>query len=238
MLTAASAGASAALSAIPDDTCTPLSERLADLSGDFLVILTAIYLEKYLLTTFGFVTFAFLIPIGCLLTIIGLLLSRRAELRRPLIRLAEKLALLGIALVLTVPASVFVSNKIESTYQDSINQTIEAAQITTEAAEDTSEEVEREEATNPLEFLQQRIEDLQKAAGDAVDTLGGAIEWVQAMIGSFIEAVAVMIVISCVIPILVLVFFLWIVKLILGVNIDMPMGALKPGALGRMMRKS
>ena len=238
LLTATSAGASAALSAIPDDTCTPLAERLADLSGDFLIILTAIYLEKYLLTTFGFVAFAFLIPIGCVLAIAALLIRNRPGLKRPLARLAEKLALLGIALVLTVPASVFVSNRIESTYQDSINSTIQAAEITTEAATDTNEEVQRNEATNPIEFFHQRIEDIQTAAGNAADTLTGAVEWVQGMISSFTEAVAVMIVISCVIPIIVLVFFLWIVKLILGVNVDAPMKTLRPGSLGRMIRKA
>ena len=111
-LTAVSAGASAALSAIPDDTCTPLAERMADLSGDFLIILTAIYLEKYLLTTFGFATFALLVPISCVLVIAALFMRSRPGLRRPFIRLAEKLALLGIALVLTVPASVFVADRI------------------------------------------------------------------------------------------------------------------------------
>ena len=236
-LTAASTGASAALSAIPDDTCTPLAERLADLSGDFLVILTAIYLEKYLLTTFGFATFAILIPASCILVIIALLIRRRPGLKRPLVRLAEKLALLGIALVLTVPASVLVSDKIEATYQESINNTIEAAQITAEAAEDTNEEAKRDEATNVLEFFGQRVDDLANAAGSAFNALGDALEWVQNMIGNFIEAVAVMIVISCIIPILVLVFFLWVVKLILGVNVEVPMGMMKPGAIGRLVRR-
>ena len=38
----------------------------------------------------------------------------------------------------------------------------------------------------------------------------------------FIEAIAVMLVTSCVIPILVLLFFVWLVKLVLGVNITLP----------------
>ena len=235
-LTAASAGTSAALSAIPDDTCTPLAERLADLSGDFLIILTAIYLEKYLLTTFGFATFALLIPASCILVIIALYIRRKPGLKQPLVRLAEKLALLGIALVLTVPASVLVTDKIESTYQESIDNTIQAAQITAEAAEDTSDEAKRDEATNPMEFFQQRIEDLSQVANSATNAIGDAITWAQNIIGNFLEAIAVMIVISCIIPILVLVFFLWIVKLILGVDISVPMSMMKPGALGRMAR--
>ena len=74
------------------------------------------------------------------------------------------------------------------------------------------------------------------AAGNAAETLGGAVSWVQNLISNFIEAIAVMIVVSCIIPILVLVFFLWIVKLILGVNVEAPMGMLRPGGLSRMVR--
>ena len=238
MLTATAAGASAALSAIPDDTCTPLAEKIADLSGDFVIILAAIYLEKYLLTTFGFATFAILIPASCILVICALFIRSRPGVRRPLVRLAEKLILLGIALVLTVPASVFISSRIEATYQDSIDNTIQAAEITAQAAEDTTEQMQREEATNPIEFFQQRIEDLSMATNNITETLKSAVEWMQTMISNFFEAFAVMIVLSCIIPIIVLIFLLWVVKLILGVNIDVPMSALRRGSIGRMIRKA
>ena len=42
------------------------------------------------------------------------------------------------------------------------------------------------------------------------------------ILNRFIETLAVMIVTSCVIPILVLLFFLWIVKLVTGVEISPP----------------
>ena len=49
-LTAASTAASAAITLLPGDAATPIAEKLADLSSGFLVVLCAIYLEKYLLT--------------------------------------------------------------------------------------------------------------------------------------------------------------------------------------------
>lgn len=61
-LTAASTAASAAITLLPGDTATPIAEKLADLSSGFLLVLCAIYLEKYLLTITGMVTFDFLIP--------------------------------------------------------------------------------------------------------------------------------------------------------------------------------
>ena len=146
--------------------------------------------------------------------------------------------LVVIALVLTVPASVFISSRIEATYQDSIDNTIQAAEITAQAAEDTTEQMQREEATNPIEFFQQRIEDLSMATNNITETLKSAVEWMQTMISNFFEAFAVMIVLSCIIPIIVLIFLLWVVKLILGVNIDVPMSALRRGSVGRMIRKA
>ena len=60
-LTAASTAASAAITLLPGDTATPIAEKLADLSGYFLIVLCAIFLEKYLLTITSCVSFTILI---------------------------------------------------------------------------------------------------------------------------------------------------------------------------------
>ena len=52
-LSAASAAASAAITLIPGDTATPIADKLADLSSHFLIVLCAIFGEKYLLTITG-----------------------------------------------------------------------------------------------------------------------------------------------------------------------------------------
>ena len=44
----------------------------------------------------------------------------------------------------------------------------------------------------------------------------------ESALNNFIEAIAVMIVTSCVIPIVVLLFFGWVIKLIFGVDIPLP----------------
>ena len=45
-LSGGAAAASATLSLLPGDLCTPISEQLADLASYFLLILSALYLEK------------------------------------------------------------------------------------------------------------------------------------------------------------------------------------------------
>lgn len=263
-LTAASTAASAALSATPDDTFTPIAERLADLSGDFLVVLVAIYLEKYLLTIAGLATFKVLVPISCVLVGIGLFLGQQAGMRRTVTRLAMKLTLLGLALVVTVPVSVLISGSIEATYRDSIDDVLARAQITQQAAEETAEALGGVDGVdvdgagvNPVEnaesaaaatgegdfgeavssFFQQRVDDIIAVASGIGEALDSAISWLEDLVNAFIESLAIMIILSCVIPVLVLAFFLWVVSLVLGLNVDAAMGMLKPRSLAGGMSR-
>ena len=45
---------------------------------------------------------------------------------------------------------------------------------------------------------------------------------VENVLNNFIEALAILLVTSCLIPLLVLIFFVWLVKMLLGLNIDIP----------------
>ena len=66
-LAATTTAASAAISVLPDDTGSAIANKLADFASYFVVILSVIYLEKFLLTTFGFLAFGILIPMACVL---------------------------------------------------------------------------------------------------------------------------------------------------------------------------
>lgn len=66
---------SALITLLPGDTATPIAEKMADVSGYLLVVLCAIYLEKYLVTITGYVAFTYLIPIACGLWIFNLILQ-------------------------------------------------------------------------------------------------------------------------------------------------------------------
>lgn len=229
-LSASSVSASAALTLLPDDIATPQAEELAELGKLFVVVLAAILLEKYLLTTFGFAATVILIPLACIFGIVMLFAWDNRGLRASLRSLIARLVLLAAVLVLTVPASVWLSSSIESIYQESVDSTIEAAQAAEKAAEETAEEVQENEATNALEFFQQQLGKLQSAAGDAVNTVGNTVAGVPQLVGNFIEAIVMMLVLSCGIPIVVLLFFLWVVKIIVGVDARVPVGMRLPSA--------
>lgn len=202
-LTAASTAASAAITLIPGDTATPIANEIADLSSYFLVVICAIYLEKYLLTITGFGAFVILIPAACVL------FAANVFLKKPAYQvLAKKLAIFGLAIVLVIPASVQVSNMIETTYQASIDETIETAKETTEAIEGNVNEGE-----------ESVWEGILSKVGNGVATVTKGVEKV---LNNFIEALAVMIITSCVIPIVVLIFFVWLIKMLLGIEVNLP----------------
>ena len=121
-ITAATAGSATALAAIPGDATTPVANQILKLSSYLIIVIGAIFLEKVLITLTGFVAFKFLIPIACLLYAIYLFAEKDFFKN-----LAVKLAIFGIVISLVVPVSISVSNLIEKTYKDSINQTVEEA---------------------------------------------------------------------------------------------------------------
>lgn len=93
---------------------------------------------------------------------------------------------------------------IEKTYQTSIEQTIDSAKQTTDEIKDSSNE---EESSGVSGFISK--------VKDGVSTTTSKVENI---LNDFIEALAVMIVTSCLIPILVMIFFVWIIKSMLGMD--------------------
>ena len=213
-LVAASTAASAGISALPDDMGSPIAEKLMDLSGNLMIILAVIYLEKYLLTIMGAAAFGLLFPVALVLLAASLATRSRAGLCGAMRSFAAKLFILGAVLVLTVPTGVFVTQQIDETYAASV-----AIQAERDAEEEAAAQEEDEGAGGPLEFI-------QSLPGRVMDGITSVSEELLDEVNNLIEQTAVMIVTSCVIPILVLVFFLWVGNTLLGINIDAPAAAL------------
>lgn len=202
-LTATSTLASAGVSAIPGDTATPIAEKLADFTEYFLLILCVLYAEKYLLTIIGAATFRILIPVACVLLSIGLFFNPKL-----MNKLAVKMLVFALAISVIVPLSLRISEMIYDTYNDSIEATISEAQDFTD---DTSGLTQTEDEGLISAILNKLSETASSLADRAARVLN-----------NYVESLAVMIVTSCIIPILVLVFFIWLVKILTGIEITVP----------------
>ncbi len=201
-LTAASTAASAALAAVPGDSTTPVANKLVDLTSYFLVILIVIFLEKILVSLTGYAAFSILIPAACILLIIGICLNRSA-----LKILAGKVAAFGLILFLIIPVSMKVSAMVEEIYNVSVESAVEEAKDITEEIDENSD--------SEGNFLDRALSKIK-------DGVTGVLEKGENLLNYYIETVAVMIVTSCVIPILVLVFMIWLAHLLFGISVHVP----------------
>lgn len=209
-LTGAATGVSVAITMIPGDAATPIAEKLADLSTIFLLVFSAIYLEKYLVTITGYAAFKVLIPLACGAGIVAVLL--RSHMAK---QLAVKLAVFGLSIVLVIPASVGISNLIEDTYHSSIQNTIDLAL-------ETTEEIEEDTELNAAKEEEKKGNIFSELLSTVTETVSIATDKVENVLNHYLEALAVLLVTTCVIPVLVLFFFVWLVKIILGIDIPTP----------------
>lgn len=191
ILSGGAAATSSTLSLLPGDMCTPIADQLAELSTYFLIILSALYLEKFMVSLSGFTVFTMLIPLTCLL-VCGWLFTGNRKWGE----IAGKIATIGLTIFLIVPASVTLSDLVYQT---------QAVKVETAVEEYNDLEIEGGSEDG---FLNE----FTTITSSTVDRLTSFLE-------SLLESLAVMIVTACIIPILVFVILVWLVKSVFASNV-------------------
>ena len=200
-LSASSTLASVGVSAIPGDTATPIADKLADLTKYFLLILCVLYTEKYLLTLIGVGFFKYLVPALCLISIILVFWSPAA-----LTRARRKLLAFGLVALLAIPTGILISDSIYGQFESSIGDTLATAEELNAKTEGLSQ------ADNDATYIEKWLNKISETASGLTDKAANALN-------RFIESIAVLIVTTCIIPVLILLLFIWLTKLIFGVEI-------------------
>ncbi len=220
-LTTSCVALSAGITALPGDTGTPVAEQLAQLSGNLGIVLAVLYLEKYLLTILWSVGLGILIPFALVLFAISLGIHGRWSTSTVIRRVATRVLVVAIIGMVLVPASVWVSQKVDETYRVSIEQ---AQQKAADAGDSDSSKASKKktESTESKNVLEQLADG---ASGLVTSVTSGAKQMTDEIVQQvtdLIEGVIVMIVTSCVIPLLVLAAFLWLGHTLLGIDISGP----------------
>lgn len=219
-LTTSCVALSAGITALPGDTGTPVAEQLAQLSGNLGIVLAVLYLEKYLLTILWSVGLGILIPLALVLFAVSLGIHGRWSTSAVLRRVATRVLVVAVIGMALVPASVWVSQKVDETYQVSIEQ---AEQKATEASKTSSTKSEKKsETTENKNVLEQLADGASSLLTSVTDSAKSMTDEVVQQVTDLIEGVIVMIVTSCVIPLLVLAAFLWLGHTLLGIDISGP----------------
>jgi hypothetical protein len=190
-LSAGAAGTSATLSLLPGDICTPIAEQLAELAKYFMMILSALYLEKFMISLAGYITFTVIIPIACVILCGSVVFEKKNWST-----IAFKIAFIGLIIYIIVPASVKLSDMVYQTQAETVNSAVEEY--------------------NELEIDGDSdggiISELTSLTNETIDK-------VTSFLSSLLESLSVMIVTSCIIPALVFVFLVWLVKTIFASNV-------------------
>lgn len=212
-LASSSTAVSVAITALPGDLATPVAEAMSKLGMGFLIVLCALYLEEFLLPVMGLIAFRFLVPIACLVYIAGFLLKKKA-----IQSFSYRIACFSLALFLVIPIGAGISELVRDTYGETISQTIESANNCADQIEDSlGDNGADEDAGNGLGAI---LKNLQQTGDTIARGTSQFMQYLEKLMNHFLEACAIMIVTSCLIPILVIIGFIFICKLIFKAGSD------------------
>lgn len=200
------AGASTTISLLPGDFGTPIAEKFADLSFYMIIILTAIYLQKWLVAISGILLFKYMIPVACLVLIMYLLEFENEILKKIVI----KLIVMSISVFLVVPLSSDLTSVIDKQTEVSIEQTTKKADAVRESIENKNKEANGD--SNVLMKLINSLSSGLKLYSVKLDEI----------FKNTCDLLAKMIFSSCVVPILVLLLLVKIFNYLFGANYVVP----------------
>ena len=206
-LTGIAAASSTAISFMPDDIATPIAEEIAELSTYFIIILSAIVLEKTLVVAIGYASFSLLIPLACALGIMSLF-ARRRYLRI----LAVKMAILGLVIFVAIPMSIQVCDLIDASYQYSLEQTIALTEQNNEYIAETKKDLSMEDK-NWMGKIGEYISNLTSSIGNGIEEM---MKKGEDTLSALLDAIAILIITCCVMPVAVMLVFFWVIKNFIG----------------------
>ena len=173
------------LSDLPMVNVEAIANQLVNMNGYLVIVLSILYLEKYLLTIIGFVVYKVVIPLSCILGVICV--YSKNSFKKFLSSVLYKVVLFSIVLSIFIPCSVWVTHNIDQTYQTSVDMAIEEMNNST------------------ADSLKESIINIKNK--------------VQTWIRIITEYVAVLIVTSCLIPILTFLIFNYFTNIIFNTNL-------------------
>ena len=194
--------ASFIVSALHNDTGTPIAQELAKLANYILFVLSAILLERYLLTALGFLASSVIMPLACLFGAFAVL--SKDENKKKFRILFIRFVILAVFLVQILPVACACGQGIEKINRASIEAAMEDAETANEIIESIPEDTKKK---NFFDKIEDFFSGLWNNAKEAYD-------WAKTVLSHFLSATAVMIVTTIAIPIMILLFYLCVVRLL------------------------
>lgn len=199
---------SLALSALPDDFASPLAETVSGLNTYFIFMFAVLFIEKLIVIEGTKISLIWIIPAACILYISSIW-STKDFLRT----FANKLMILGISLVIVIPASTHLTEYVCSDYMTYVDETIAEANDGATKINDVMA------ASNESASFFEQLTDAFKTAIKSVTDL---LTYFKNVIRKFINSVAIMLVTTFAMPLLILMLFRWLLNELFAFNLSIP----------------
>ena len=245
-LSAASTAIAAGSSLILGDRIYAVSNKLLDLTGYLIIILSALYLEEYLVAVMGLLSFKILIPISCIIFSLFTIIDRKAFRN-----ISLRIATFAIVMFFAIPLSVKISTLIEEA-NGSIQMVVESSENLKDEIENYNESdidviddktdinsTNNDESSNVSGSkgigLNNFVDDAKnlfnnakevvtnkakEIVGTVTSNIRNLTDKLTTQLNNMVHAIATMIITTCIIPLLVIAFFIWIVKMLFNVDIN------------------
>ena len=176
-----------------------------------LVVIITLFFEKYSLTLIGKLIFIIVLPI-----IIGMFGAGALKHSKKLLLKSINGFLIASLIFLAIPLSVNLSNEIKKTYEFSLDNTLAEA----ENAKEKTDEVTSGDPDDDKNFIEGAISKVTDAISS---TVMGGLYAAENFLNTLTESLAILIVTSCVIPMIVLAIFIWMIKKLIEIDLSKPL---------------
>ena len=204
----ATISASLAITALPDDFGSPLANTIADMNKYCIFIFAVLYVEKLIVVEGIKLSFAYIIPFACALYILSVLSGK------DIFKIfASKLMILGLAVVFVIPLSTHFTEKVCEDYLVYVDETISEAN---DGAEKVNEVMASGDEGATV------FEKLTDAFKTAVQGISDLMTYFENVLKKCVNSIAIMIVTTFVLPMIVLLFFRWLLKEVFSLSLPAP----------------
>lgn len=220
-----STGLSTTITALPGDIGMPVAENIADIADYLMIVFAGIWVQKYLVVISSTIVFKVLVPFSLCASAMNVFLRNHN-----VTLIIKKVLTFALLVLMLVPMSTSVSKSMESVGTYSVNAKVE------DINKRTNEIKEREKNEETGEGLLEQIGDAITGFANSVGAFFSTmIEEAETILADMVETVAVMIITSCLIPILNCWIFIWCINQILATTFSLK--GKSPNLVGNFVRK-
>lgn len=199
---------SLAMSALPNDFATPLAGTVSDLNTYFIFMFAVVFIEKLIVIEGTKLSLTYIIPAACILYTIFIITSRKCFKA-----LASKLLILGISLVVVIPSSTLLTETMCADYLAYVDETIAEADAGANKVNDVMSSGDEDSSF---------FDKLSNAFKTAIQSVTDLLTYFKNVVKKCINSVAIMLVITFVVPLLILLLYRWLLNELFSLHLPVP----------------